>query len=270
MNHLAGLLFVQAASEWHWGVGLEMCTGVMMVLLSELPVPHGPKLVLALLGLALFGIAYGLRFTSEDTFDTAETMRRQSAFSEGLGWPVNSHQFAEWKSRAGSSVLNEFKHSNRPVDYWDTQTPPGPRRLLELTLESSFWTRKLYKKLRRLLWLAFISIITLGLLIISASLMRAGEAESSAIASAVFLMLPALLVFDLLEWIFKLNRVVDGLKEVEIDMDRLLEHEELPESQVMRLVAEYSAVVSSGFPIHPLFYAAWHDEIKELWEARKA
>lgn len=269
LNHLAGLLFVRAASEWHWGVGLEMATGVMMVLLSELRVPHEPKLMLALLGFALFGIAYALRFSSEDTFDTAETMRRQSAFSEGLGWPVNSHQFAEWKSRAGLKVLNEFKHSTRPADYWDTRAEPGPRRLLELTIESSFWTRKLYKKLRHLLWLAFFVIIGIGLLIISASMMHESSSEGSAIASAVFIMLPALLIFDVLEWIFKINRVIDGIKEVEGDMDKLLEHDDLPESHVMRLVSEYSAIVSSGFPIHPLFYASWHDEIKELWEARK-
>lgn len=269
LDYLAGLLFFRAATEWHWGVGLELTTGVMMVLISELHLPHVPKLLLALVGLILFGVAYYLRFASEDTFDLAETMHRQSTFSEGLGWPVNGYQFTEWKSRAGKKILTQLKNTPQHRRYWSSDSPPGPRRLLELTIQSSFWTRKLYKKLRTLLWWAFFIIIGLGLMMISASLLSTlPSAEQTSVASAVFLLLPALLVFDLLDWILKLNRLIEGIKEVEMDMERLLDQAELPEPQVMRLVSEYNATVSSGLPIHPRFYTRWHDEIKELWKMR--
>ena len=269
MGHLAGLLFNRSSHEWVRGVGLEMVTGLLMVAISEINLPHELKLMLALLGFILFGVAYYLRYESEDTFDTAETMRRQAALSEGLGWPTNSHQFAEWKSRAGLKVLHEFKNTSRPGDYWSTKTPAGPKRLLELTIESGFWTRKLYKKLRRLMWLALFIIFGGAVLMVCLSIIKVMPgAEEAQLISSVFLLLPAVLVFDILEWILRLNRLVDNIKEVEIDMDKVVDLPELNEISAMRLVAEYNAVVSNGFPIHPFLYKIWHEEIGELWDTR--
>lgn len=271
LNHFSGLLFLRSASEWHWSVFLQTAASVAMVLISELRVPHQEKIFLALFSFGVFALAYYFRFASEDTFDTASTMNRQAALSEGLGWPVNNRQFSEWKSRAGTSILHQFKSTTRPDNYWTTTSAPGPKRLLELTIENGFWTSKLYKKLRSLMWAAFIFIIALALLLVCLALVsanRVGE-ETSSLVSAIFLLLPALLIFDILEWIFKLNRLIDDIKEVSTDMDLLSEQTEITESQVMRLVSEYNAVTAEGFPIHPIFYKRWHDEIKELWETRK-
>ncbi|OGE77834.1 MAG: hypothetical protein A2751_02185 [Candidatus Doudnabacteria bacterium RIFCSPHIGHO2_01_FULL_46_14] len=269
LNHLAGLLFNRAAREWQWGVGIQMVMGAMMVLLSEGHLNPSIKLGLVIFALSGFTLGYYLRFVSEDTFDMAETMRRQSVLSEGLGWDVNRRQFAIWKARAGTKVINEFKHSNRPVDYWDTKASPGPRRLLELTAESAFWAQRLYMKLRGLMWLGLVTIISAGIVVSVMSFIRHDEIEASAIVSLVFLLLPALLIFDFLDWIFKLNRVIDGIVEIESDMEMTLADRVVTRTQVLRLVAEFNATASGGFPIHPSLYRSWHNEIKTSWEKRK-
>lgn len=269
LSHFAELLFLRSSHEWHSGVGLEMATGFTMVLAIEVGLPDEIKLLVALFGLVLFGVAYYLRFMSEDTFDMAETMRRQAAMSEGLGWPLNNHQFSEWKRRAGKQVLEQFKNSSRPVGFYDTKESPGPRKLLELTLESAFWTRRLYHKLRGLMWCFFFVIVGLALLIISLSVTQfTMKLQGVQLVSSVFLLLPAILLFDLLEWIFRLARLTDSIKEVEIDMERLEEQPELNETQVLRLVSEFNCIVSNGFPIHPKLYGRWHDEIKAMWDLR--
>lgn len=270
LSHLTEKLFERCSDEWHTSVILEMITGILMVLISELYLEHGLKLILALIGFCLFGVAYYLRFNSEDTFETAETMRRQAAFSEGLGWPINNHQFAEWKLRAGKKVLEKFKNTPRPNNFFATGENPGPRKLLQISLESCFWGRILYIKLRNIMWALFFLIAGVALAAIILSFLRVlPMAEEIKLVSSVLLLLPAILIFDILDWILKLYRLTESMKEIEIDMERLDAEKDVTESQVMRLVSEFNCEVSSGFPIHQKLYNHFHDEIQELWETRK-
>lgn len=269
LSHFASLLFEQAAGEWHWGVGLEMLTGLFMVLMVEVGLSHELKLLCAFFGFISFTIAYSLRFKAEDTFDLAQTMHRQSVLSESLGWPVNHLQFSEWIRRAGTAALKQFKATTRPPDYYATKAAPGPRKLLEVTLESGFLTRRVYFKLRKLMWFFFAGMIVFTIVIIGFSMLRVvSQTEQLQLVSVVFLALPAVMLFDVLEWILKLNRLTDGIREVEIDLERLAELPEVTESQVMRLISEYNCVVVDGFPIHPKLYKRWREEIRELWESR--
>ncbi len=269
LSRFSNLLFNQSAAEWHWGVGLEMLTGFWMVLMVELGFSHELKLIFAVLGFVSFAVAYSLRFRAEDTFDLAETMRRQSVLSESLGWPVNHLQFSEWIRRCGHTVLQRFKQFERPNDYYSTKAEPGPRKLLEVTLESGFWTRRLYLKLRTLMGVVFLGMIAFTIVVFCMAVLRVvPEQEQIQLVSAVFLVLPSVMLFDLLEWILKINRLSDAIKEVELDLERLAEQPIVTESQVMRLISEYNCVVSDGFPIHPLLYTRWREQVREMWESR--
>jgi hypothetical protein len=219
----------------------------------------------------LVGVAYVLRLKYDQEYDDAETMRRQAAFTEGLGWPINTVQASEWRLRVRKSIRDRLKTAEREPDYYATAQPLGPARLAEMTLESAFYTRHLYVKFRLLVWTAFVVAV---LVLFAISVLGLTEFVPSSvdqlIAQAMVTIIPLLLALDLLGWGLRLNRLVATILDIEKDLDQLCEGDAADLPQVLRLVAEYNCQVVSGLPIHNWLFERWHDEIKELWERKRA
>jgi hypothetical protein len=269
LNQLSRILFDDAAGNWYAAAGVEIFAGILGAILSITGVSGDWALLGAIIGLALFGWAYYLRLRFEDKYDLAETMRRQSVLTEALGWPVERVQASEWRRSAGRKVAERFKVRPREEDYYTTPKPIGPGRLAEMTLESAFWTRHLYGKLRIIVWAIFIgALIVSGLVISIPAFGVAPQGVALRIATAVYILLPVLLTIDLLGWAIRLGRLMASIRAVEVDLERLTNSGAMDTQQVLRLVAEYNCQVVSGFPIHPWIYRRWHDEIHELWTRR--
>lgn len=269
LNQLSRILFDNAAGNWYAAAGIEVSAGILGAILSVTGASGDWALLGAIIGLALFGWAYYLRLRFEEKYDLAETMRRQSVLTEALGWPVERVQASEWRRRAGRKVGEQFKVRPRQEDYYASPQPAGPARLAEMTLESAFWTRHLYGKLRIIVWAIFVGALVVSGIVISAPAFGvAPQAVAVRIATAVYLLLPVLLTIDLLGWAIRLGRLISTIRDVEADLERLKNSNALDTQQVLRLVAEYNCQVVNGFPIHPWIYRRWHDEIHELWTRR--
>lgn len=160
LNQLSRILFDKASRLGWMGLGLE-CGGALLGVIGGYTfVEHESQVVNAIVVFLLFLIGYALRIHSSDIYDSAETMRRQSVFSEALGWQIPRTQFSIWREKAGKRVLSVFEREPRDPDYYSTTQEPGPRRLLEMTDESNFYTWHLYSKIH--LWtglLAFVVIV---------------------------------------------------------------------------------------------------------------
>jgi hypothetical protein len=269
LNQLARILFDSAAGNWYAAAGIEVFAGLLGAILSITGASGNWTLLGAIIGLALFGSAYYLRLRFEDKYDLAETMRRQSVLTEALGWPVERVQASEWRRRAGRKVGERFKLRPREQDYYSTPQAIGPSRLAEMTLESAFWTRHLYGKLRIIVWAIFIgALIVSGFVISIPAFGIAPQAIAVRIATAIYILLPVLLTIDLLGWAIRLGRLMSSIRAIEADLERLRNSDAMDTQQVLRLVSEYNCQVVSGFPIHPWIYRRWHDEIHELWTLR--
>jgi hypothetical protein len=269
LNQLSRLLFDDAASNWYMSAGIEIIAGILGAVLSIMGVSDNWALLGAIVGLALFAVAYYLRLRFEDKYDRAETMRRQSVLTEALDWPVEPIQASEWRRRAGRKVMERFRRQPRSQGYYSTPEPIGSGRLAEMTLESAFWTRHLYGKLRTIVWAIFVlALIVSGLVISIPAFGIAPQGVAIRIATAVYILLPILLTIDLLGWAIRLGRLMSSIRAIEIDLERLKASGSLDAQQVLRLVSEYNCQVIGGFPIHPWIYRHWHDEIHELWTQR--
>jgi hypothetical protein len=269
LNQLSRILFDNAASNWYVAAGIEILTGILGAILSIAGASGDWALLGAIIGLTLFGWAYYLRLRFEDKYDLAETMRRQSVLTEALGWPVARVQASEWRRRAGRKVAEQFKHRPRDQSYYAPPEPTGPSRLAEMTLESAFWTRHLYGRLRIIVWAIFVgALIVSGIVISAPAFGVTPQAVAVRIATAVYLLLPVLLTIDLLGWAMRLGRLISSIRDVEADLERLKNSDGFDTQQVLRLVSEYICQVINGFPIHPWIYRRWHDEIHELWARR--
>lgn len=269
LNQLSRLIFDNAASRWYFAMGIELCAGVLGIVATFLPLSEDWKLGLAIVGFLLLGWAYYLRLRFEDMYDTAETMRRQSVLTESLGWAIGKTQFSIWRQKAGKKILEAFKIQPRNKDYYVTKQRGGPRRLLEITIESAFWTRHLYKKLQQIAWISFFAATAISIILISVSATKiVPDSTKIQIVYAVYLFLPLVLSVDLFGWALRLGRLANSICEVEEGLEKLMEQKRVTEPEVMRLISEYNCQVSYGFPIPSALFKAWHDEIQELWEAR--
>ncbi len=266
-NQAARLLFDAAANKWYLSVGLELAAGILSVVLSVCDVSGRLGLGWALVGLLLLGSAYVLRLQFDDLRDTAETMRRQSAFTEGLDWRIDEMQANEWKRKLGHRIRERVRVVHRDPNYYNTEQTVGPQRLAEMTIESAFYTRQMYLKLRTWIWALFIgSILVTGIiLLVTVAELVPGQLELP-IARAVYAFIPVILTANFLGWALKLNRLIANIDAVEADLRRHVRNRAITLEEVLRLVAEYNCYVAMGFPIHPVLWDHWHQEISELWD----
>lgn len=269
LNQLSRLLFDKAAGKWYWGIFFEILAGVLGVIIGVLNLAGDIRLLLTISGALFLGLRYFLKLWFENIYDRAETMRRQSISSESLDWPIGQTQFSEWRLKAGKKILDKFKLKPRDVDYYATQQPAGPKRLLETTWESAFWTRNLYTKISQLLWILFGLSVTGFILIISIACMKVIPGDFRfAVVYILYLFFPLFLAIDFFGWAFRLNKLSTEIKNIENGLETLSKTTDVTEAKVMRLVSEYNCQVIQGFPIHNYLFGLWHDEIQELWNKR--
>lgn len=268
-NQLARLLFDAAANKWYAAVLLEVGASILAAVLGLLDLPTTWSLVGALVGIVLLAIAYGLRIWFDDQYDTAETMRRQAAFTEGLGWPIDRIQAIEWQRRVGARIRQRYQAKPRDPDYYASKENVGPGRLAEMTIESAFYTRQLYLKLRNLVVLVLVGTLAIFALVTLVTLAGVfpGNAELL-IARALYSFIPIVLAVNLFGWTLQLDRLARNICEVEEALERLKESKNLNIEQVLRIVSEYNCQAAVGFPIHKRLFDLWHDEIRELWQKR--
>lgn len=217
-------------------------------------------------------IAFGVyhRLVSEDKDDTAQTMRRQAALSDGLGWKIEPIQAADWRRKVGSEIRKRASAQPRPDDYYATDEVPGFRRMAEMTRESAFYTRHLWLIVRN--WLVVGSVVVLGLLavIVIAALVDSSQPGADLVVAQVVSTAALLAIaVNAVGWTVRLTRKSDCVREVERGLDRVLEQLEVKDTDVFRLVSEYDCEVATSFPVHPWIMRQKHDEIRELWEEHR-
>lgn len=269
LSQLAGFLFGQASSLWWRSRALEIIAGLIVVFVTAFDAGKVLSGFGAVVATGLIVAAYVMRLFFEDKYDTAETMRRQSVLCEGLDWRVSSWQKSEWERKAGKKLLNRLSAEPRVNDYYGSHSPPGPKRLAEMTLESEFYTRHQYVNLRNIAW-TFVAVTSVGTLVVllASANQTVPETWGLLLAKAIFVAIPIVLTADFLGWAFRLQRITGELDEVENGLDRQLELAKPVLTEVMRLVSEYNCKVVAGIPIPARLWNQWHDQIRALWERR--
>jgi hypothetical protein len=196
-------------------------------------------------------------------------MRRQSVFTEALGWPVERVQMSEWRNRVGKRIRARLQSEPRSPDYYTTEEDRGPKRLAEMTAESAFYTRHVYSNLKFWIWAAFSVAVAISAVAVIVALTKAIPTSIDLlIGRAVFSFIPIVLAVDLLGWALRLEQLVSGVRRVEEGLDHILEATDVQEAQVLRLVSEYNCQVVGGFPIPKWLFQRWRDDIEELWLQR--
>ena len=269
LSSLTGLLFDRAATLWYRALGLEVLSSVMAAIVAFARLTGDLALYGTLLVVGLLAVAYGARLRAEAIHDTAQTIRRQAALSEGLGWRIEPIQLQEWQRKAGTKLLKRVAAEPRADDYYETGETTGARRMAEMTRESAFYTRHLDLVMRDGLTVA-IGIVAIVVLVIVYLVLATPTAAvlGGLVAQVVATVVLIVIGLDAVGWWLRLNRQESAIREIEADLDRLLAKDDIDTTDVLRLVAEYDCELANSIPIHPRIFNWKHDEIRGLWENR--
>jgi len=193
-------------------------------------------------------------------------MRRQSVLSEGLGWSIPRSQFNEWRQRAGGKVLKAASANPRPDDYYETQAAIGAKRLAEMTFESVFWTKSLYRKIQGYLIgaMLFAALLLVGVLFLL-PLFNLDASARLFLVYFVYLAIPVFVSVDILGLHIRLQRSISSLSALEPNLERLANEQAPDNDQVLRLVSEYSCTLAAGLPIPKWVFDRHHEEIQACW-----
>jgi len=269
LGGLARLLFDKAVSLWYSAVLIEVSAGLLAVIISTIKLSETNNVVWAVIGFILLVASYYLKETFFKKYSTAETMRRQSVLSLSLDWPIPKTQLTRWRCLSGRDVLKKNEANQLEENYYATEENFGPRKLLEMTQESAFWTRHLYYYLKKYVWGILVLSLVFLFLIITFAATNSGSGDASLeLVRVVYLVLSLILSIDMLGWGLRLNRLTDEIYSIEEDLERMEVEKDLKESQVLRIVAEYNCAVVSGFPIPNILFKIYHDHISDLWKRR--
>ncbi len=269
LSQLARFLFDAAANKWYSAAALDVINGLVAGILGLLDLTGSKALIPAVVGIALLFVSFGLRLWAETQYDTAETMRRQAALSEALGWPLSKVQMDEWLRKTGLRRQQRLATTPRPPDYYKTQQHVGPERLAEMTIESAFYTRHLYARLQVWSWILFVGALVLSFFVASFAFLRVlPDDKNLLIARALYAFIPIIVTSNLLGWALKLGRLKAAILDVEEDFERLQDTGNVNDAQVLRLVSEYNCQVVAGLPVHNWLFGKWHNGILEQWNRR--
>lgn len=269
LNQRSRFLFDAAADNWYIALAVDAVVGITSAVLSYVKIEGLTKYLLAAGAIILVLIAYYLKLKFASQYDMAETMRRQSVLTEGLGYPIESTQFDVWKVRSGKRIDKRFRLEPRDPDYYGTKSNPGPTRLVEMLEESAFYTRNLYMRLRTLvLSVLVILVITLIVILLVVPAFGSTNPFTMGAANAVLVIVPIIVTADLLGTVMRLTRLINGITEIERDVERVKRAGNITEPEALRLVFEYNCLTALGYPIHNYLFYRWHPAIDQAWRER--
>ncbi len=263
LNQLSRVLFNEAATLWQWSIVLEIIAGFIGVICSLVQLTLEVDTAVSITIVLVLAISLYKRYRFEIIYEDAETMRRQSVLSEGLNWAIAVSQFNDWKNKAGSKILKKFSLQSRSSSYYESQQVPGPKKLAEMTFESAYWTKCLYRKLRN--YFIIILVVSVGMLICVLSILPITHINVNLqiiLINAIYLIIPVMLSIDLTGLVLKLSRNIQSLFDIEKSLETICQQNDPDIAEVMRLVSEYNCIVSGGIPIPNWFFSFHHDDIQ--------
>ena len=270
LNQIARYLFGEAANKWYLAILLEITAGIFAAIFVMVTKPDWLVMAGVFGGTLLLVVSYSLRLWSDQQYGTAETMRRQSILTEALGWEISKTQMSKWRQVAGKSALDKMQKAPRDPDFYATDAKIGYVRLAEMTLESAFYTRHIYGKIKNWAWIIFASATGItALVIIAAFTGSVPDKVELIVAKVLFAIIPTALAIDVLGWAIKLGQMMGIICDIEESIEGILREGRADLPQVLRMVSEYNCQVVAGIPIHDRLFDRWHGEINLMWQKRQ-
>lgn len=201
-------------------------------------------------------------------FSLAEEIRRLAMLQDGLGVSPSKIQIAKLRERVGKSKTLEPDYLG---PYYESLSPPGPRRLLEITEESAFFTSCLARTTSKTF--GVVAALGLGIVLFGFIVLVQIGLERTAIesvAKAVVLSMAFWAVGDLASMALQFHSLSRSAEGAVDRCSFLLAQASTSGDQAQALVGEYNCAVIQAPPIPSLIYKWRRDILNEAWRQRQS
>lgn len=267
VRSVSGALFTLAKGASNAALILELSAMGLSAWFAFARVPEWKNVpilaVLALVTLYLHGIV--ARWN-----DQADGLLRLLDIADGLGIPITARERADALADVSDNAIRLAGFRPVPKEYFASQTPPSPRRLVENTRESAWWSTRIGKSAETMqkLWVSVFGI--LGVIVLGVSALRPAVPDQGITG---FLTTPAFVIAVLLflftsgpfKRIGEYRAFHEAAKDVDARAERLLDATEITEAKARQLAAEYH-LARKGSPLLPGFlWSLRQRKLNRLW-----
>jgi len=260
--------FSRAKLLSYFSIAIQMFISVGGVFGIYLLTAHWTSLF-ALLLLVLGIIALVLTGGYKKSYGLAEEARRVYVMHEALGWPISKRQLTEFLQRFSKKSLSKARGTTETERWFASETPSGPRRLLECSQESFFWTHHLMQHAAK--WA--LGIIIGGLICVALVVYSVAFTPwlkgSNLLARVITVVVLSLVTSGFYSW-YRLFR--ERSAQVR-DLDNELEYLKTTQytlEDVLRIVHEYDCLIMDTPPVPDFIYTLHRDELNKLWKQQTA
>ena len=221
--------------------------------------------IIGILGQIIIAI---LRVLSGKYYGSGEGIRRLAILHDGLGITPSRLELARIFGQASGKAPREHPYVG---PYYESSLPKGSKRLVEMLVESSFFTTYLAKKAS--LFFAAISgvgIIIVGFILFVTLQMSLSQQAATFIAQVITSTILFWLSTDIATMAWKYFKLSQIAEKISRHGSSLLEQTIDPsESSALILLNEYNCSVVEAPPIPSLIYKQYQDRLNTAWNSRK-
>lgn len=200
-----------------------------------------------------------LKYRASYWFAKGDEPRRMNQLKNGLGLPPSAEKCA--------AIEQETGKCEEPINpnYWASRKPQGPVRMVEMLLESSFYTRFLAIECRNLFW----GIASAGLTVAIVALIVAARLADARKDELVIHVVLAVFVFfltgDLWNLGFLYNDLSKAADEAHKSAHRLLQTAKIDFDTALELALDYNTAVVQAPPLLSGTYFKSNKKLDEIF-----
>jgi hypothetical protein len=261
-------LYYKKAEVWrYWHLRIEALiyvAGVFAVFVHDLPLEYPA------VGLALVLVTALLAAQGEKLRDTAESLKRQHEYWQGLGIAPSKAMLAEVQVHAPGDLPREMAEILRQGLTFSSARALGPNRLLENLSESSWFTKELAAWCSARLREIFIGsvLIALIVLLVVATSVHGGTASSS-VAKCVASTLAFLMSVGVMKSWLAFERYSREAGEIDSEAQRVLASGAASALDAQRLLSEYQLLRASAPAIPTWIWSRKRHQLNQIWNDLK-
>jgi len=263
---LEGLLSALfSGSKWRWGLGVALeaiavLAGAVCVLLSVATPWAGIAVTVAALAGSLF------RWWGDVWRRQAERLLRAKELRDGLDWSVEPKMFADLRATYSSLARKAGTRQAEQREFYDTEEVPGPRRLLEMLRESTWWSERLARFAFQLCFV-LVALLVIASLYAGLPLARAfsGVPDFAQLVSLYTALICLLFSCDLGRLVVGYSGFAGDARDAYGRLNALASHDTLSESSVLSIVLEYQFARADAPPIPDWMWRFQRDTLNETW-----
>ena len=268
--HKIGSKSLRKAKQWYLGYFFGQIAVLAFAIIAIL-LNLNPNLSAVFAFIALLAIEC-LRWRSDYWKAEGDAAKRRLEVTDGLGLPVDVAQVADWMAGQSRGFLDDVTSDETKGSVFDSETAPGPRRLVENTQESAWWSKHLSRLMAVYLGFTIAAVLFGVFCALTASI--AGLNASSVPQSGALVQNVGGIVCSVLMFVFSVNLVrllvefcnfFSGTKSILVRCETNLKLQEIEERFALQLLHDYQ-IERSLAPLLPTFIWKIHgDHLREQW-----